>query len=64
MESFHTGILNQNHWWHDWDECVRGIHPYAPFTLGITASHGGLRGLVNRKGGVKRYYTYILHRLE
>jgi len=43
---------------------VRGIHPYAPFTLGITASHGGLRGLVNRKGGVKRYYTYILHRLE
>ena len=26
--------------------------------------HGGLRGLVNRKGGVKRYYIYILHRLE
>ena len=26
--------------------------------------HGGLRGSVNRKGGVKRYYTYILHRLE
>ncbi len=25
--------------------------------------HGGLRGLVNRKGGVKRYYTYILTRL-
>ena len=24
----------------------------------------GLRRLVNRKGGVKRYYTYILHRLE
>ena len=23
----------------------------------------GLRGLVNRKGGVKRYYTYILTRL-
>jgi len=22
------------------------------------------RGLVSRKGGVKRYYTYILHRLE
>ena len=26
--------------------------------------HGGLRGLVSRKGGVKRYYIYILHRLE
>ena len=24
-------VSNQNHWWHDWDECVRGIHPYAPF---------------------------------
>ena len=64
MESFHTAILNQNLWWHDWDECVRGIHPYAPFALGITSSHGGLRGLVSRKGGVKRYYIYILHRLE
>ncbi len=26
MESFHTGILAQYLWWHDWDECVRGIH--------------------------------------
>ena len=34
MDSFHTGILAQYLWWHDWDECVRGIHPYAPFTLG------------------------------
>ncbi|MDP7618555.1 MAG: hypothetical protein QF661_13395, partial [Arenicellales bacterium] len=25
IESFHTAILNQNLWWHDWDECVRGI---------------------------------------
>ena len=32
MDPFHTGILNQHLWWLDWDECVRGIHPYAPFT--------------------------------
>jgi len=38
MESFHTGILNQQLWWLHWDECVRGIHPYAPFTLGIRLS--------------------------
>ena len=25
--------------------------------------HGGLRGLVNRKGGVKRYYIYTLRQL-
>ena len=37
MESFHTGILNQNHLWHDWDECVRGIHPYAPFVDAVYA---------------------------
>jgi hypothetical protein len=30
MESFHTGILNKNHWWHDWVECVRGIHLVCP----------------------------------
>ena len=35
MESFHTAILNQNFWWLDWVECVRGIHLYALFTLGI-----------------------------
>ena len=25
--------------------------------------HGGLQGLVTRKGGVKRYYIYILRQL-
>ena len=25
MDPFHTGILAQYLWWHDWDECVRGI---------------------------------------
>ena len=61
---FHTAILNQNHWWHDWVECVRGIHLVCPVYMGITSSHGGLKGLVTRKGGVKRYYTYILRQLE
>ena len=37
---------------------------YASFTLGITASDmQGTEELVTRKGGVKRYYTYILTRL-
>ena len=26
--------------------------------------HGGLKGLVTRKGGVRRYYIYILRRLR
>ena len=26
--------------------------------------HGGLQGLVTRKGGINRYYTYILRQLE
>ena len=25
--------------------------------------HGGLKGLVSRKGGIRRYYIYILRRL-
>ena len=25
--------------------------------------HGGLKGLVTRKGGIRRYYIYILRRL-
>ena len=65
MEPFHPAILKQILWWHDWDECVRGIHLYAPFTWeSERLIRVGLRGLVSRKGGVKRYYTYILHRLE
>ena len=27
---FHTAILNQNHWWLDWDECGWGIHLVYP----------------------------------
>ena len=26
IKSFHTAILNQNHWWHDWDECGCGVY--------------------------------------
>ena len=26
--------------------------------------HGGLKGSVTRKGGIRRYYIYILRRLE
>ena len=26
--------------------------------------HGGLKGLVTRKGGIRRYYIYILRRLR
>ena len=55
----HTAILNLNLWWLDWDECVGGIHPYAPFADALYAFKGrGFGGEAGLDSHPSRQYRH------